>query len=278
MDFGGPLRPGDKGPWHSTVVGRMAFFALGVVSASCGAEYSVAAIPPPPSPPYFVAPSQTFPPNVGGEEGAPGRGGNCSAAVHPYVTAVETGVQIPLSPDRFIVEVPSSNVTVNPDVNGWSLRAGSPLEVDYDVRDPTTGNVVANGHALLQCEPTYTHVAPPGATYSLAPAPHAPLDNATYVAANIIGGGLVAISVGGLIGGVASIIEASSATPSDSGGETRGIVLVNLAPHVLVAGVMTLVINHSAHARAMAKAGLAAAPFVVPLQAGGALGGVGGTF
>ena len=126
--------------------------------------------------------------------------------------------------------------------------------------------------------PQYTHVIPPRQRTDGDPPLAQPVDDGTYIAANIFGGATIALSSVGLIGGIAELIESSSAG-ADSSATPIGIVLVDTAPHVLTLGIVTLAMNGGAHARAKARAAkVAEVPFVVPLPSGGVLGGVGGLF
>ncbi len=99
-----------------------------------------------------------------------------------------------------------------------------------------------------------------------------------WIAANILGSIAIAGSTAMAVAGVVSLVQAGNANPGDDGDAlTRGIVLVDLAPHILTTGIITLVINNAAHRRAKANAGIAMTPFVVPIS-GGAVTGVGGSF
>jgi hypothetical protein len=252
------------------VLRLLALTMAGSVTVACGEVPAAYPVPPPP--------------DYAGLLGHMSLRSPCEAAVRPLPSAPTDGKENgdkQLLPDRYSLSARSSDVVVVPGISGWVIRGVSDMHVDYDVRDQATGDVVFQGETTLQCDPSPSvHVLAPNAAGSGDPAKVSgegkKVDNGTYIAANILGGTVVAAGSAGLIVGIGSMI--SAATSKGDSSLTEGIVLIDLAPHVLAVGIVTLAVNQSAHSRALARAQVARIPFIVPLPSGGALGGVGGTF
>jgi hypothetical protein len=128
--------------------------------------------------------------------------------------------------------------------------------------------------------------------------PAAPPNEAAYIGTSVVGWTLIGGSAAMFAGGLASIIGSSnmSTTPSTTprtassiarenserdSSVTRGVVLVDLFPHILTTGIITLAVNASRNQKALKARAAAAAlswqPFVAPVS-GGAFAGVGHSF
>jgi hypothetical protein len=94
--------------------------------------------------------------NVGGSELM------CSTAVRPFLTDLETGHRVYLTPDRFHLRPRSASITVLPEPGGWMLQGHgqTTLAIEYEVLDAARGEVVLSDRAVLSCGTTAAEGAP----------------------------------------------------------------------------------------------------------------------
>ncbi len=77
----------------------------------------------------------------------------CSVAVQPYLTDLEHGRRVPLTPGRFVLRPIGATVRVDAGTDGWTLvalSAGS-LSIEYDIFDTARGRVIAHDRASIRC-------------------------------------------------------------------------------------------------------------------------------
>jgi hypothetical protein len=92
----------------------------------------------------------------GASGGAVTTGGSaltCSVAVQPFVTDLEHGTRVMLTPGRYVLRPFGASVTVDAQTNGWMLSAmaSGALAVEYEVYDTQRDRVVTHDRATLQC-------------------------------------------------------------------------------------------------------------------------------
>ena len=88
--------------------------------------------------------------NVGGSEMT------CRTAVRPFLTDLETGHRVYLTPDRFHLRPNGASITVVPEPGGWMLQGHgqTTLAIDYEVLDAARNEVVLHDRAVLSCGST----------------------------------------------------------------------------------------------------------------------------
>lgn len=103
--------------------------------------------------------------NVGGSELT------CSTAVRPFLTDLETGRRVYLTPDRFHLRPRSTSITVVPEPGGWMLQghAQTTLAIEYEVLDAARGEIVLHDRAVLSCGSTAADSARLGVAEPVVP-------------------------------------------------------------------------------------------------------------
>ncbi len=152
----------------------------------------------------------------GGAASTGGSAVGCTARVRPYLRDLEHGANVYLGPDQYDVRVLHAGVEVTAFGNGWMLASESRVdaEVDYDVTERSSGEVVMTGHASLECasETLTTIDAGPGLSYetrSSQPAGATTIDRSDFGSLpeidGIANGGND--SFGGCVGHYASVVH-----------------------------------------------------------------------
>ena len=93
---------------------------------------------------------------TGASGGAGSVGGSelqCTLALRPFLTNLETGEHVFLAPGRFVMNVLSHEVRANPNANGWTLQAHArgQISVEYEVIDTQRRVRVLHDRVGLQC-------------------------------------------------------------------------------------------------------------------------------
>jgi hypothetical protein len=103
--------------------------------------------------------------NVGGSEML------CSTAVRPFLTDLETGRRVYLTPDRFHLRPAGASITVVPEPGGWMLQGHgqTTLAIDYEVLDAARNEVVLHDRAVLSCGTTAANGGAAGVAVPVVP-------------------------------------------------------------------------------------------------------------
>jgi hypothetical protein len=77
----------------------------------------------------------------------------CTLALRPYLTNLETGEHVYLTPGRFVMNVISHEVNAVATQQGWMLRAHTygQLTVEYEIHDTQRGERVLHDRVSLRC-------------------------------------------------------------------------------------------------------------------------------
>ena len=123
---------------------------------------------------------------TGGASGGAGQSGGselrCTVSVQPYLTDLEHGTRVYLTPGRFQLRGVESQISVDPDAHGWTLRAapgqtGATVTTSYEVYDTQRSEVVLRDQtATLSCEEGSAS-PPPAPPFVPPPVPQATLPN-----------------------------------------------------------------------------------------------------
>jgi hypothetical protein len=88
--------------------------------------------------------------------GAASTGGSslgCTARARPYLRDLEHATNVYLGPDQYDVRVERAGVQVTTLGDGWMIVSETQIasDVDYDVIERASGEIVMSGHASLEC-------------------------------------------------------------------------------------------------------------------------------
>lgn len=177
---------------------------------------------------------------------------SCSVRVRPYVDDLEHGGHVYLTPDRYAVRVTAAGVNVQAGSAGWLLTSGTraQLDVDYDVVDRGTNEVVLHDRATLACSSGTPARAAPGPVLG-------PSVSAVRGAAQIDGVGLPLSEFDDELPRDATTEQPSAYVRSrvvPAGGSRAEIPILSLPDDAVVLGTLTVQASTSTDALAQLRA------------------------